>query len=71
MLEPLAAKMFLSATKRQQLFLYPDKFKNATEAWEHHFMKKSGSGRVPGEALISRLFHPIAQEEAQRCMERV
>ena len=29
-LEPLAAKMFLAATKRQQLFLYPDKIGRAS-----------------------------------------
>ena len=44
--------MFLAATKRQQLFLYPDKFKNATEAqWKDHFYEEKRSGRVPGEAL--------------------
>lgn len=65
-LEPLAAKMFLAATKRQQLFLYPDKFKNATEAqWKDHFYEEKRSGRVPGEALDFQIIYPIAQEEAK------
>lgn len=55
-LEPLAAKMFLAATKRQQLFLYPDKFKNATEAqWKDHFYEEKRSGRVRVRLWISRL----------------
>ena len=55
-LEPLAAKMFLAATKRQQLFLYPDKFKNATEAqWKDHSMKKSAAAVCRRKHWISRL----------------
>ena len=62
----MAAKMFLAATKRQQLFLYPDKFKNATEAqWKDHFYEEKRSGRVPGEALDFQIIYPIAQEEAK------
>ena len=65
-LEPLAAKMFLAATKRQQLFLYPDKFKDATEEqWKAHFYEEKRSGRVPGEALDFQIIYPIAQEEAK------
>lgn len=65
-LEPLAAKMFLAATKRQQLFLYPDKFKDATEEqWKEHFYEPKRSGRVPGEALDFQIIYPIAQEEAK------
>lgn len=65
-LEPLAAKMFLAATKRQQLFLYPDKFKNATEAqWKDHFYEEKRSGPCAGEALDFQIIYPIAQEEAK------
>ena len=48
-LEPLAAKMFLAATKRQQLFLYPDKFKDATEEqWKAHFYEEKAQRPCAG-----------------------
>ena len=55
-LEPLAAKMFLAATKRQQLFLYPDKFKDTTEEqWKAHSMKRSAAAVCRVRLWISRL----------------
>ncbi|MCR5734856.1 MAG: UDP-N-acetylmuramoyl-L-alanine--D-glutamate ligase [Lachnospiraceae bacterium] len=63
-LSPLSAKMFIEATKRQQLFLYPDKYKNATEKdWENNFMEPLRSGRVPGEVLDFYIICPLAEEE--------
>ena len=62
-LAPLAAKMFLAATKRQQLFLYPDRFAQADDAaWEAHFLDEKRSGRVEGEALDFRILYPFAQK---------
>ncbi|MBR5705192.1 MAG: CapA family protein [Deltaproteobacteria bacterium] len=52
LLSPLATKMFIAATKRQQIFLYPEKFRNATEEeWLEHFLNPKRSGRVIGEGL--------------------
>ena len=65
LLEPLAAKMFVAATKRQQLFLYPDRFAGATEdEWREHFMEERRSGRVPGEALDFQIICPLAETAA-------
>lgn len=62
-LVPLAAKMFVAATKRQQLFLYPEKFENATdEQWREHFMAERRAGRVPGEALDFQIVCPLAEQ---------
>ena len=55
--------MFIAATKRQQVFLYPDKYKNATEAdWEENLMNPKRSGRVIGEGLDFYIICPIAAE---------
>ena len=63
---PLACKMFIAATKRQQVFLYPDKYKNASEAdWEENLMNPKRSGRVIGEGLDFHIICPIA-EKAER-----
>ena len=60
---PLACKMFIAATKCQQVFLYPDKYKNATEAdWEENLMNPKRSGRVIGEGLDFHIICPIAAE---------
>lgn len=62
-LAPLAAKMFVAATKRQQLFLYPEKFAHATEEeWREHFMDERRAGRVEGEALDFRIICPLAEQ---------
>lgn len=66
-LSPLAAKMFISATKRQQIFLYPEVYKNASEKkWEEHFANPKRSGRVPGEALDFAIIYPLAKEEERK-----
>ena len=60
---PLASKMFIAATKRQQIFLYPDKYTNATEAeWEENLMNPKRSGRVIGEGLDFHIICPIAAQ---------
>ena len=60
---PLASKMFVAATKRQQIFLYPDKYTNATdEEWEENFMNPRRSGRVIGEGLDFHIICPIAEK---------
>ncbi len=65
-LAPLSAKAFVEATKKQQIFLYPDEYKNADEAkWEENFMKPMRSGRVPGEALDFQIICPFALQAEQ------
>ena len=62
-LKALAAKMFLSATKRQQHFLFPNEVEGFTDAdWEEHFLAEKRRGRVPGEALDFQIIYPLAQE---------
>jgi poly-gamma-glutamate synthesis protein (capsule biosynthesis protein) len=62
-LSPLAAKMFLSATKRQQKYLKPAEFEDMDEeAWREHFLQPMRSGRVPGEALDFTLVYPLARK---------
>lgn len=61
LLAPLAAKMFVAATKRQQIYLNPEKFAHATEEeWEEHFSNPKRSGRVPGEGLDFFIVRPLA-----------
>lgn len=63
LLEPLAAKMFVAATKRQQIYLNPSQFSHATDAdWAEHFANPKRSGRVPGEALDFFIICPLAEE---------
>lgn len=61
-LEPLSAKAFLEATKRQQIYLKPDKYSENTseDEWLENFMEPLRSGRVPGEALDLQIIYPIA-----------
>ena len=62
-LAPLSTKMFLAATKRQQRFLYPENWENASDAaWEEHFLDPHRAGRVEGEALDFRILYPFARE---------
>ncbi len=63
LLAPLAAKMFVAATKRQQIYLNPGEYKNADEAkWEENFSNPKRSGRVPGEALDFEIICPLAKQ---------
>ncbi|MBR5950019.1 MAG: hypothetical protein IKZ87_01135, partial [Actinomycetaceae bacterium] len=71
LLAPLAAKMFISATKRQQIYLNRYEFENATdEQWEAHFLQPIRSGRVPGEALDFHIVYPLAQKADEGAWKR-
>ena len=71
LLEPLAAKMFVAATKRQQIYLNPSEYKDASdEKWEENFSNPRRSGRVPGEALDFAIICPLAQKEKEKAWER-
>lgn len=66
LLAPLAAKMFIAATKRQQIYLYPDKYRNADEEkWRESFADPKRGGRVPGEALDFAVICPLAELESR------
>lgn len=62
LLEPLSAKAFVNATKRQQRYLFPDKYNDNTteEEWEENFNNPKRSGRVIGEGLDFYIIRPIA-----------
>ena len=63
LLSPLSAKAFVEATKRQQIFLYPEQYEDADEAaWEKNFSNPMRSGRVPGEALDFQIICPFAKK---------
>ncbi len=67
LLAPLAARMFIENTKRQQIFLKPDKYKNATEEeWHENFYEPLRSGRVPGECLDFQIIVPLAEKEKEK-----
>ncbi len=71
LLEPLAAKMFVAATKRQQIYLNPAEFKEATEEkWAEHFANPRRSGRVEGEALDFFIVLPLAEKEKEKAWEK-
>lgn len=62
-LAPLAAKMFISNTKRQLRYLKPDVFANATqEDFYKNFYEPLRSGRVPGEVLDFQIVYPLSLE---------
>lgn len=63
LLSPLSAKMHIAATRRQMIFLNPERFQNATEEeWAAHFAEEKRTGRVPGETLDFHILCPLAQE---------
>ena len=67
LLEPLAARMFVAATKRQQIYLNPGMFAEATpEMWAEHFANPRRSGRVEGEALDFFVVLPLAEKEKEK-----
>lgn len=67
LLEPLSARAFVDATKRQQIYLNPDKYKNATaEEWRENFENPKRSGRVIGEGLDFAIICPIAEKEKEK-----
>lgn len=70
LLAPLAARMFIEATKRQQIYLKPEEFENASdEKWREHFFNPLRSGRVPGEALDFAIVCQLAENEADKAWE--
>lgn len=71
LLAPLAAKMFIAATKRQQIFLDPTEYAAASEEkWRAHFADPKRSGRVPGEALDFSIICPLAEKEKEQAWKR-
>ena len=61
-LAPLSAAAFVEATKKQQIFLYPDQYRDADDkTWEENFMNPRRSGRVEGEALDFQIICPFAE----------
>ena len=63
LLAPLSAKVLVEATKRQQKYLNPKEFENATEEkWQEHFMQPMRTGRVPGETLDFFILCPLAKK---------
>ncbi|MBQ8574772.1 MAG: CapA family protein [Clostridia bacterium] len=63
LLAPLSAKVLVAATKRQQTYLNPTEFKDATEEkWKEHFSIPLRTGRVPGETLDFFIICPLAEE---------
>lgn len=63
LLAPLSAKVLVAATKRQQIYLNPKEFQNATEEkWQEHFMQPMRTGRVPGETLDFHIICPLAEK---------
>ena len=71
LLAPLAAKMFVAATKRQQIYLNKAEYENADEAkWAEHFANPKRSGRVEGEALDFFIICPLAEREKDKAWER-
>lgn len=63
LLAPLSAKVLVAATKRQQIYLNPEMFANATEeTWQEHFNNPMRTGRVPGETLDFFLICPLSKE---------
>ncbi len=71
LLAPLAAKMFIAATKRQQIYLNPKEYKDATEEkWREHFANEKRSGRVVGEGLDFFIICPLAEKESEKAWEK-
>ncbi len=71
LLAPLSAKVLVEATKRQQTFLNPTEFKDATEEkWKEHFSLPLRTGRVPGETLDFFIICPLAEKEKEKAWER-
>ena len=61
-LEALAAKMMVSAYKRQLIYLNPKEYQNVSEEkWKENFLNPKRSGRVEGEALDFQIIYPLAK----------
>ena len=66
LLKALSAKMFVAATKRQQIYLNKAMAKYDPSQWEEHFANPKRSGRVEGEALDFRIICPLAEKESEQ-----
>ncbi len=63
LLVPLAAKMLVSAYKRQVIFLNPKEYADASEEkWRENFSNPKRSGRVEGEGLDFLILCPLAEK---------
>lgn len=62
LLAPLSAKAFISATKRQQIYMKNMPEDATEEQWEEHFANPRRSGRVEGEGLDFFIICPLAKE---------
>lgn len=61
LLSPLAAKMFISATKTQYTYIFPDKYKDFTEEdWVEDFMNPNRLERIEGEILDYVIIYNLA-----------
>ncbi len=71
LLAPLSAKVLVSATKRQQIYLNPTEFKDASEEkWQEHFLQPMRTGRVPGETLDFHIICPLAEKAEEKKWEQ-
>ncbi|MBQ6569088.1 MAG: CapA family protein [Clostridia bacterium] len=71
LLAPLSAKMMIAATKRQQRYLFPEEYANATEEqWQENFSRPLRSGRVPGETLDYFIICPLAEKEKEKAWQQ-
>lgn len=71
LLAPLSAKVLVEATKRQQKYLNPARFANATEEeWKDHFSEPMRTGRVPGETLDFFIICPLAEKEKEKAWKK-
>lgn len=61
---PWAAGKFIEATKRQQIYLDPERYGNYSEEdWERHFTDPDRMYRMPGEILDYTVIYPLAEKE--------
>ena len=64
---PWAAGRFIEASKRQQIFLDPERFGNYSEEdWERHFMDPDRLYRIPGETLDFTVIYPLSEKGTVR-----
>ena len=70
LLAHLSAKMFVEATKRQQIFMKTMSCDATEEQWEEHFANPKRSGRVPGEGLDFFIICPLAKEADKKEWEK-
>lgn len=61
LLIPLAAKMFIAATKRQYTYIFPDKYKDFNEDdWREDFLDPNRLERIGGEILDYIVIYNLA-----------